>query len=322
MTTILDLDAIKSTIPKLNLVQLMEEGFRQYDKGTVLVPPVGELLFEDPPGEAHIKYGYIKGQDHYVIKIASGFYNNPQLGLSSSQGVMLVFSQKTGQLDAVLLDEGHLTNIRTAAAGALAAKYFSPKKVHAIGVVGTGIQGRLQLQFLKDIVGCRNVVVWDINHDNALAYEQMHKDDYKVTVVKSPSELVKRCNLIITTTPSTSPLVSASDLKPGTHITAVGSDTPEKQELDSHILARADLVITDSKSQCQSRGEIFRALQSGIVPKAQISSLGSAIQEEKLRRTNDDQISVVDLTGVAVQDIQIATAVYQGFIQSQNEVKS
>ena len=121
MTQVIRLDAIREVLPRLDLVRLMEEGFVAYSAGRAVVPPVGELLFEDPPGDTHIKYGFIRGGDHYVIKVASGFYDNPTLGLSSSQGVVLLFSQKTGVFEAALLDEGHLTDVRTAAAGAAAA---------------------------------------------------------------------------------------------------------------------------------------------------------------------------------------------------------
>jgi len=146
MNTILTLDQIKPLLSNVDLIAAMEEGFIQYSNGNCVVPPVGELLFEKHNGETHIKYGYIKDDDQYVIKIASGFYNNPKLGLSSCQGMMLLFDQKTGQPVSILLDNGYLTDLRTAAAGALAAKYLHTGR-SAIGVFkkGNKLQKRMGL---------------------------------------------------------------------------------------------------------------------------------------------------------------------------------
>ena len=118
------------------------------------------------------------------------------------------------------------------------------------------------------------------------------------------------CNLIITATPSKTPLLSADLIRKGTHITAVGSDTPEKQELDAKILQRADRVVVDSISQVLSRGESFHALEKGLITKEDLIELGNVIQDRKLQRASDDEITVADLTGVAVQDLQISKAVW------------
>jgi len=163
MATVIHRKEITAIVENLDVVAAMEEGFIQYSKGNTVVPPVGELLFEDPKGDAHIKYGYIKNDDYYVVKIASGFYDNAKLGIPSSQGLMVLFDQKTGVPKAVLLDEGYLTDIRTAAAGALAAKYFAPKEITGIGIVGTGIQARLQLKYLQTITSCDVVWIWGRN---------------------------------------------------------------------------------------------------------------------------------------------------------------
>ena len=167
MSTIINLKEIQSIVKSIDVVAAMKEGFIQYSNGNTIVPPVGELLFDNPPGDVHIKYGYIKGDDFYVIKIASGFYNNPKLGIPSGQGLMLLFNQKTGQLEAVLLDEGHLTDIRTAAAGALAARYFAPKEIRSIGIVGSVVQAKLQLLHLQEHTPCRTVWLWGRSEDNA-----------------------------------------------------------------------------------------------------------------------------------------------------------
>jgi len=143
MAKIFNLSQIKDVLKNIDPLQAIEEGFVAYSQGKVVVPPIGEMLFENPPGDVHIKYGYIKGDDYYVIKIASGFYENIKLDLPAGTGLMLVFKQKTGELACILLDEAYLTNVRTAEAGAVVAKYFAPKDVYCIGIFGAGIQGRM-----------------------------------------------------------------------------------------------------------------------------------------------------------------------------------
>jgi len=305
-----NLKEIKEALVGLNIVPAIEDGFVQYSNGNVVVPPVGELIFDDPPGDVHIKYGYIKNDDIYVIKIASGFFNNDALGLPSSQGMMLAYSQKTGAPVAILHDEAHLTNIRTAAAGAVVAKYLAPDNVNCIGIIGTGTQARLQLEYLSGIIDCKNVKVWGRHVDHSDAYcAEMNKRGYSVSSTDLES-LTKACNLIVTTTPSTEPLIASDWVQPGTHITAMGSDTPGKQELDTEILNRADRVVADSIAQCIERGEIAKALEAGVLVEDEVVELGHVISGKAEGRTRADQLTVADLTGVAVQDIQITKAVF------------
>ena len=308
---LLGLKEIKQYLKGLDLIPLIEQGFVAYSQGKAIVPPVGELLIEENAGEVHIKYGLIKQDDIYVIKIASGFYNNANLGLPSSNGMMLVFKQETGEALAVLHDEGYLTDIRTAVAGAIAAKHLAPKNINRIAVVGTGIQARLQLQYLKQVTNCRDVMIWGRNARACEAYaKDIQAQGFKVQTAHNTQEIMQHCQLIITTTPSKTPLLHISDLQAGTHITAVGADTPEKQELDAEILAKADLVVVDSTLQCKRRGEASHALKQKLITEKDMLELGSVISGGAKGRTNEKQITVADLTGVAVQDIQIAKAVY------------
>ena len=309
MTTILTSDQIRSILPGIDLLPAIEEGFVLYSEGRAVVPPVGELLLDK--GEVHIKYGYLQGDEFYVIKIASGFYDNPKLGLPSSNGMMLLFSQQTGEAVAILLDEGYLTDVRTAVAGAIAAKHLAPKQVTRIGIVGTGAQARLQLQHLRAVTDCREALVWGRGETQLARYQaEMAPLGFHIETTQDTADILRTCNLIVTTTPATSPLLSADDLRPGVHITAVGSDTPHKQELDARILARADVVVADSIAQCLVRGEIHQALAAGFIDRDEIVELGDVIAGRAPGRTSDDQITIADLTGVAVQDIKIATAVY------------
>lgn len=310
MAKIFGIDEIRSVTASMDLTSVIEAGFVAYSDGRVVVPPVGELLFEEPPGDTHIKYGYIRDDGVFVIKIASGFYGNVARGLPSSSGLMLVFSQKTGFLESVLLDEGYLTNVRTALAGRIAARYLAPNTVKAIGVFGTGTMARMQVTYLATETGCRNIFVWGRSDDSLRRYcEDMEALGYNVSPTRHASEIAAACNLIVMTTPSTEPLLMASQVRPGTHVTAMGSDTPAKQELDGRILARADIVVADSIEQCLSRGEIFHAVREGHITAECVRELGGLIRAGTRARTSEDQITIADLTGVAVQDIQIAKAV-------------
>ncbi len=213
---------------------------------------------------------------------------------------------------SILLDEGHLTNVRTAVAGAIAAKYLAPGNIKRIGIVGTGIQAHLQLEYLSSVVTCRHVLVWGINEEEVARYQSdMEKYGFIVETTLNTMDILDSCNLIVTTTPATLPLLKATGSLAGIHITAVGSDTPQKQELDSTILGKADLVVADSLSQCLVRGEIYKAVQSGEVTKENVVELGNIIAGNASGRTSDNQLTVADLTGVAMQDFKISTAVYK-----------
>ncbi len=310
MPDVYNLEQIKSVCENLNFTDVIEAGFAAYSRGEVVVPPVGELSFQAPPGDTHIKYGYIKDDDTFVIKIASGFYDNPGQGLPSNSGLMLVFSQRTGILQAILFDEGYLTDVRTAVAGQIVTKYLAPANISSIGIFGTGIQARMQVSYLKEITNCRKVMAWGRSDAGLADYKiTMERDGFQVETTRDAEEVASNCNLLITATPSQQPLIFAEMIRPGTHITAMGSDTSDKQELDPRILQRADLVIADSIAQCLERGEISKALMAGLITQDIVLELGNIIRGQDSRRSSDEQITVADLTGVAVQDIQIAKAV-------------
>ena len=219
----------------------------------------------------------------------------------------MVFDQKNGQPIAVLNDECYLTDVRTAIAGAICAKHCAPKNINRIGIIGTGVQARLQLQYLKGVVDCNDALVWGRNSDSLDKYEKdMEKSEFAISTTINLDEVINDCQLIVTCTPSEMPLINS--VNEGTHITAMGSDTVQKQELDPSTLLKADVVISDSRSQSTDRGEIHHALKDGLDMNS-VVELGEVISNKINGRTSDKQITVADLTGVAVQDIQIAKAV-------------
>jgi ornithine cyclodeaminase len=308
-----------AAIHPAELIQAVEDGFAAYSRGEVVVPPVGHLDFDQPPGDCHIKYGYIRGDDAFTVKIATGFYRNPERGLPSSNGVVLVFSSRTGELLAILQDEGCLTDLRTAAAGAVAAKYLAPSKVECIGIVGAGTQARLQLEFLKEVTSCRRVLLWARSAERAAAFQAafhtafnaaFHMDGFQIELASTVAELALRSQLIVTTTPARHWLLGAGDVQPGTHITAVGADGGGKQELDPRLFARA-LCAVDSRKQCAQFGDSSYAIQEGLIALGDLIELGEIVQNRSLGRKDAAQITIADLTGVAVQDIQIAKLALQ-----------
>lgn len=317
MTKIYSLNEIRKALDTFDPVPSIEEGFVLYSQGKTVVPPVGELLFENPPGDVHIKYGYIRNDPYYAIKIASGFYETSKSTQYTSSGLMLLFKQRTGELACVLHEECYLTHVRTAAAGAIAAKYLAPKNVHRIGIFGSGTQGRMQLEYLKPVTQCRDVIVWGRDRGHLEKYKNhVEKHGFHVDCTMNSEDVAKTCNLIVMATPSTSPLLRENQIRRGTHITAMGSDTPSKQELDPRIFQKADLIVADSISQCILRGEIHHALKERLIQKDSIVELGNVIANKAFQRSSDEQTTVADLTGVAVQDIQIAKGVYLALISS------
>src|SRR5580692_2626420 len=169
MTSVYTRRQIEQVIQPRQVIAAMESAFMAYSMGEAVIPPVGALEFEDPPGDCHIKYGYLKSGSTFTVKIATGFWKNPERGLPSSNGVVLVFSSRTGELLTIFQDEGFLTDMRTAAAGAVAAKYLAPQEIGHIGIIGAGLQAQLQLEYLREVTACRQVKLWARSADRARA---------------------------------------------------------------------------------------------------------------------------------------------------------
>jgi ornithine cyclodeaminase len=223
--------------------------------------------------------------------------------------VVLLFSSRTGELLTIFQDEGYLTDMRTAAAGAVAAKYLAPAEIEYIGIIGTGLQAKLQLDYLREVTACRRVKIWGRNVDRARA---LTVTGFEIEVVDSPAEVAAAARLIVTTTASRGWLLGAADVQPGTHITAMGADGGGKQELDPRLFAFAKIRTVDSLSQCAKFGDSSFALEQGVIRIQDLVELGQMIQDPSLRRQGKNEISIADLTGVAVQDMAIAELALQG----------
>ena len=297
---------IEAALARVDLVAATEAAFADFSRGDVQVAAVGELLFDEADGEAHIKSAAALGAPRFVVKVATGFYRNPGRGLPSSSGLVLLFDAATGQPAAILLDDGLLTDERTAAAGAVAAKHLARADVDRVAVLGAGVQARRQLAQLRAVTPGRRLSLWARRADaTAQLAEFAAQLGYVVSIASTPAEAARAADLIVTTTPSAAPLLAAGDVMAGAHITAVGSDTPQKAELADDLIARADVLVADSRRQARERGELRRAPAS-----ADIVELGDIIAGRAAGRTDAGQTTICDLTGVAAQDLAAAEAVF------------
>ena len=309
MTIILQSNDIKKCV-QLNekLIPIIEDAFKNLAQGNTIMPPILRLDVHKYNGETDVKAAYIEGLDSYAIKVASGFFDNPKLGIPSSNGMMILFDSQTGVIKSVLLDKGYLTDVRTAIAGSIAAKYLSNLESTKAGIIGAGLQARLQLEALKLVRSIDTALVWSRNSTKLEKFVKgIEYLDLKIEICQSPEELINKSDIVVTTTPSKSPLIKSDWLKKGLHITAMGSDAEEKNELDPNILKKCDNYIPDSQSQTAILGELHHAIENDIVSsKEKFIELGDIILDPSLGRKNNDDITICDLTGTGVQDTAIA----------------
>ncbi|PPA69378.1 cyclodeaminase [Jeotgalibacillus proteolyticus] len=310
---------------KLNheALNIVEDGFSRLAKNEAVMPPIMRVDVHDQNGEVDVKTAYVIGKDMFAIKVSSGFFNNHELGLPSGNGLMLLISTKTGVPQAILLDNGYLTEVRTAAAGAIAANLLAKKKIETAGVIGAGSQARYQIRALKLVRDFKKVLVYARSADRAKKYAEAMEQELgiDVQVAESAEEVVRGSDAVITTTPSTEPLIKAKWLHPGLHITAMGSDAEHKQELEGEVLARADKLVCDTKAQCARLGELHHALKTGAVTEATpVIELGQLTSGEMAGRDNEEQITVCDLTGTGVQDTAIALYAYDEMVKRNSGV--
>ncbi|MDH3472627.1 MAG: cyclodeaminase [Rhodospirillales bacterium] len=291
-------------------VACVEDCFRALATEDIAMPPILRLDIHDNNGEVDVKTAYVPGLDSFAIKISPGFFDNPKLGLPSVNGLMVLFSAKTGLVEAVLLDNGYLTDVRTAAAGAVAAKWLSRADAWRVGIVGAGVQARLQLEALSLVRDPAEVRVWarDPAKAGRFAAQAGEELGLPVEVVDDLGALVAASDIVVTTTPSSEPLIRAEWLRPGLHVTAMGSDAEHKNELAPEVLAAADLYVCDRQSQCAVLGELHHAIEARLVAaETSFPELGQIVAGRKAGRSDDNQITVCDLTGTGVQDTAIAT---------------
>ncbi len=294
----------------LDAVACVENAFRALATQKVAMPPILRLDIPEHHGEVDVKTAYVPGLDGFAIKISPGFFDNPKLGLPSTNGMMVLLSAKTGLVEALLLDNGYLTDVRTAAAGAVAAKHLARKDASVAAIFGAGMQARLQLEALKLVRPIGEARIWARNAAKAekIAAELREKLGIIVRAERDAAKAAAGADIIVTTTPSTEPLIHAGFVSAGQHITAMGSDAEHKNEIAPAILKLADLYVADSAKQTRRLGELHHAIDAGLISaEAEVTELGAVIAGKAHGRRAASDITLADLTGTGVQDTAIAT---------------
>lgn len=276
--------------------------------GRAVMPPIMRIDVDDHHGEVDIKSAYLPGYDGIAVKVSAGFFDNPQRGLPSLGGLMVVLDAETGIPRAALFDNGWLTDLRTALAGAVAADALARPDATTAGVLGAGVQARLQLEALTHVRPIAQARIWARRADRAaeVAAELADRLGIPVEAADSPTAAAAEADVLVTTTPTTDPLLDADALHPGLHITAVGSDAEHKQELDASVVAAADRFVCDHAGQSRRLGELRAALDSGVDSDRAVE-LGAVLAGDAPGRTGADDITVCDLTGTGAQDTAIAS---------------
>lgn len=294
----------------LDAIACVEDAFHALATKAVSMPPILRLDMPEERGEVDVKTAYVPGLDGFAIKISPGFFDNPKLGLPSTNGLMVLLSTKTGLVQAVLLDNGYLTDVRTAAAGAVAARHLSRPDAAVAAIFGAGMQARLQLEALRLVRPIREARIWarDAAKAEAAAAELTEGLGFPVRADADGRAVVDGADIIVTTTPCETPVLRANWLKPGQHITAMGSDAEHKNEIEPAIITGASLYVADSLKQTRRLGELHHAIEVGLVTESAIfPELGEIIAGRKPGRSGPDDITVADLTGTGIQDTAIAT---------------
>ncbi|HEY7478691.1 MAG TPA: ornithine cyclodeaminase family protein [Actinomycetota bacterium] len=295
---ILRRDDVEASLDMRACIDAVEAAFVAHAAGRAELPGVIHLEVPEAGGEIHVKAGHLHGAPAYAVKVASGFSG---VDPPAIDGLVLVFDAATGAPLAFLLDGGYLTDLRTGAAGGVAARHLARADAAVAAVLGSGIQARRQIEALRVVrPSVREVRVWGRDPAKAAAAAA----DVDGVVAGSVDEAVDGAHVVLTCTASRAPLVTLDMLAPGAHVTAVGSDGAGKQELDPAILRAAEVLVADSVPQSRSLGELQHAPDQA----ERAVELGSVAAGAAPGRTGDDQLTVCDLTGVGVQDVAAAAA--------------
>jgi ornithine cyclodeaminase len=300
---IFSLADIRATLVYSEIIDTMRDALIAQSNGDCDTPMPMHLAVPAESAEIHIKSSYRRGGRFFALKIAGTFPGNLARGRSTSSGMMLLSSAETGEPVAFLADEGHLTDVRTAAVSAMVARELG-RCDNALGILGTGVQARLQARMHAAVLPLERIVIWGRSPERAAECARALADICEVSVAASPSEVARETRLIVTATSSRAPLLRPADIQPGTHISAVGSDSPGKQELDPDILRGASLLLADSLTQCAKLGELQHAPDQ--LPRA--LEIGAFCRDGGVASGGT---TVADFTGLGVEDLYIAEYAYR-----------
>lgn len=281
------------------------DGFDRLARGAVRQPPVLSLDLPEVHGELDVKTAWVDGWDVFCVKLSTGFFDNPSAGLPSASGLMVVLDARTGRPRALLLDGGYLTDLRTALAGAVAARELACPDASRAAILGAGAQARWQLRALSLVRRLSEVRVWARRPSAAdqLATEMGEELRLPVRASTSVEQAVDGADVIVTTTPARDPILPARLVRAGTHVTAMGSDGAGKRELDPALVVGADRLVVDDPEQSRTLGEL-QGVPAGAGPDP--VPLGDVVAGRATGRSSERDVTVCDLTGTGVQDTAIA----------------
>ena len=297
------------------VLEIVELAFKERAQGYVQMPAKTYLKYSKDNGDLRTMPSYLERLDISAVKVVNAHPENmKKFGLPTVMATILLIEPRNGRLLAIL-GGTNLTSMRTGAAGGIAAKYLAKKSSKTVGFIGAGVQARTQLSALLSIFRNLSLIrVWDMSQHAAelFAAEVSSKSiKLQVTVAKTAEDAVKDADIVVTTTPSTKPIVQNSWVSDGTHFNCIGADAPGKEEIDPAILRRAKIVV-DDWDQSSHSGEINVPLSQGLISKENIwAELGEIIAGRKPGRSSPGEITVFDSTGLAIQDAVTAELVYR-----------
>jgi alanine dehydrogenase len=296
-------------------IDAVERAFLLLGRGDV--GPPATLAIHADGGAFHIKAGILPHGDrqYFVAKTNGNFPGNPQHGLPTIQGVVLLCDARNGRVLA-LMDSGELTALRTAAATAVAAKHLARRDARTAGIVGCGLQSRAQLRALREVRPIESVTVYDVDAEAAsrFASEMSALLNVPIHTADSVADALSDANVCVTCTTSREFIVHRGMLQPGMFVAGVGVDNEHKRELAPDVLASAK-VVTDLREQCARIGDLHHAIEAGVVTRDnEIVELAEVVAGMQPGRENDDEIIVFDSTGIALQDVAAAVAVYESAV--------
>ncbi len=309
-TRTLSYDEIASLIRPNEVIVAVEDAYRQFYSGSIDIP----FPYHFEPSDdsiVHVKSA-VRSGEKYVIKVVAYFPGNQEKGLANFQGLVMLFDGTTGVPSIIMFDNGLLTHHRTGAAGAVAARCLSREDSSVALVVGTGTQGSLQLDYLTRVRTISKVLVRGEDAENSSQYIDRAKKKHAEIQFEPAADLSAACgraDIIVTATPSRAAILEADWVKPGTHINAIGSDNPGKQELAPELLRKA-IYVTDSTPQCASNGELQHAIAANVMAEDDVhAEIGAILSGATPGRTERGSITVFDSTGLGAQDLAIAACV-------------
>lgn len=307
---VVPLEAFRDKIPFSVAIAGAERGFRALGLGEAALPDPMVLELREQQAEVHVKGAHLAGARHIVLKVATGFYRNRARGLPSADGMFLLLDAETGVPDVLLEEHGYLTDFRTAAAVALTLRYLAPKDAREALLIGAGALARLTARAMIAEMPLARLTVWNRTRERADSLARELAQVVDTRIAPALESAVRDNRVIVTATASTTPLVMASWVGPGTHVTSVGTGSPEKIELEPALLARADKLVADRVLQTERYGNLHHAIAAGAVTRETVyAELGDLAAGRKPGRENATEVTIADLTGVGVQDAAIAEAV-------------